>query len=75
MSGHSEYFERKVRREVDRWNQMEKVRRGDNAKPITTEEYLKFVLKSGSVREKGVLVRGIGERLVLMKGKVSCTSF
>lgn len=63
-------IKREIKNEVDRINEMEAFRYEDKAKLITPHEYLCFLLKNGTEKEKERVLRCIKGQLVLIQGEV-----
>lgn len=63
-------LEKKLRGEVERFNDMQRMMSGENAKLMTTKDYVEYVLKNGNGSEKSKILKEISERLVLQGGEV-----
>jgi site-specific DNA recombinase len=64
------HLKRKIMHEVNKWNQLEKIRHGEQGKSITANEYVNFILHRGSTREKGEMLKELQERIVLKEGVI-----
>lgn len=70
VSAESFQASREIEHEVDKINQMERLRYGEKARIMTTHEYLCFLLKNGNAKEKEQVLRCIKGQLVLERGEV-----
>jgi DNA invertase Pin-like site-specific DNA recombinase/uncharacterized coiled-coil protein SlyX len=63
-------LEAKLRGEVERFNDMQKMMNGGDAKLMTTKDYVQYVLKNGNGSEKSKIIKELSERLFLTEGCV-----
>ncbi len=68
-------LEKKLRGEVERFNDMQRMMSGDNAKLMTTKDYVQYVLKNGNGSEKGKIIKELSENLLLQNGTVVMGKF
>lgn len=64
------HIRKDIEKEVERINQMEEMRYGEKAKLMKVHEYLCFILKNGSTKEKENVLRCIKGLLTLKRGNV-----
>ena len=63
-------LERKLRGEVERFNDLQKIMNGEDAKPLTTKDYVQYILKNGNGSEKSKIIKELSEKLLLRDGGV-----
>lgn len=68
MTSFKPQMEKRITKEVDKINSMQKMIHGDNAKVTTRAEYLNFIFTGWSDSEKGDILRQFGEKMVLKQG-------
>ncbi len=68
MNSYKPLLDKKLTKEVDKINAMQKMIHGENAKTTTKTEYLNFIFTGGSDSDKGEVLRQFGERMVLKEG-------
>lgn len=60
----------KINREVEKINSMQKITNGENAKEITSRDYIEFILREGTKPEKRDLLKCVDGQLLLKDGEV-----
>ena len=60
----------KIEKEVEKINALERMRYGEKAKLLTSHEYICYILKSGSAKEKSEILKCVKGQLVLVGGEV-----
>ena len=68
MTSLKPHMDKKLTKEVDKINAMQKMIHGDKAKVTTKEEYLNFIFTGWSDADKGEILRQFGEKMVLKSG-------
>lgn len=68
MTSLKPHMDKKLTKEVDKINAMQKMIHGDKAKVTTKEEYLNFIFTGWSDSDKGDILRQFGEKMVLRSG-------
>lgn len=61
-------LDKKLTKEVEKINAMQKMIHGDKAKTTTKAEYLNFIFTGWSDADKGEILRQFGEKMVLKEG-------
>lgn len=64
------YIRKEIQKEVEKINQMEMVRYGDKAQLMSVHEYICFMLKNGTPKEKEQALRCLKGQLLLKRGTV-----
>ncbi len=68
MTSYKPQLDKKLTKEVDKINGMQKMIHWENAKMTTKTEYLNFIFTGGSDADKGEILRQFGEKLILKDG-------
>ncbi len=61
---------KRIEREVEKMNKMQKITNGDKAKGVTTKEYIAFILREETKPEKADVLKCIEGQLLIEDGKV-----
>jgi len=64
------HIKRKIAHEIEKINEIERMRHGEKAKLMTPQEYICFILQKGNAREKGSVLSSLNGSLLLKGGAV-----
>jgi site-specific DNA recombinase len=62
---------RRIQHEVEKLNDLQKINGGAQVKALTSQNYIEYILKSGTAEEKRELLKCIHGELILSAGKIS----
>jgi hypothetical protein len=68
MISYKPQLDKKLTKEVDKINGMQKMIHWENAKMTTKTEYLNFIFTGWTDADKGEILRQFGEKMVLRNG-------
>lgn len=64
---------KKITREIQKMNEIQRITSGENSKGISASEYIQYILKNGTAREKRDFLNTIEGQLYLGHGEVHCS--